>query len=114
MIGELNMVPGLELGRRSGGSATAANRPHVAALAAGSDGRAQAHQAEALHLEAQRLKALLTDPHKRVDMRRDDASGHLVMRIEERATGEMVEQIPSEELVRLYTALRETLIDERA
>lgn len=108
MIGELNMALGLDLGRSSGA------RARAAAPEFGSDRPAQGPEPEALHLEAQRLKALLTDPHKRVDLRRDDASGHVVMRVEERATGEMVEQIPSEELVRLYTALRETLIDEQA
>jgi len=65
-------------------------------------------------LEAQRLKALLTDPSKRVSMHRDGASGHVVMRVEHRTTGEVIDQIPSEDILRLYASMRESLVDERA
>jgi uncharacterized FlaG/YvyC family protein len=65
-------------------------------------------------LEARRLKALVTDPGQRVSMYQDEASGRVVMQVVSRATGEVVEQIPAEELLRLYSALREPLLDERA
>jgi uncharacterized FlaG/YvyC family protein len=69
---------------------------------------------ESDRLEAGRLKALVTDPGHRVSMYQDEASGRVVMQVVSRATGEVVEQIPAEELLRLYSALREPLLDERA
>ena len=43
-----------------------------------------------------------------------EASGHLVLRVQDQATGELVEQIPADALLRLYAALRESLVDEQA
>ena len=63
--------------------------------------------------EAARLRNLLSDPAVRVSVHQDASSGHLVMQVEKRATGEMVEQIPSERLLRLYQSLRESLVDEQ-
>jgi hypothetical protein len=65
-------------------------------------------------LEAARLKALLTDPAMRVSTHHDDDSDRVVLRVQSLTTGEVVEQIPSEELLRLYATLRQTLVDERA
>ena len=70
--------------------------------------------AAAGQLEAQRLKALLTDPAMQVSTHHDEASGHLVLRVQDQATGELVEQIPADALLRLYAALRESLVDEQA
>ena len=64
--------------------------------------------------ETERLKALLTDPATRVSMHRDEASGRIVVRVHDRTTDEVLEQIPADELLRLYAGLRETLVDERA
>jgi len=114
MIGELNIAPGLDLGRGSRAAAGAVARVQTNSPAAGSEPSGGPSPASGEQLEAQRLKALLTDPDKRVGMYRDEASGHVVMQIEDRATGEVVEQIPSADLVRLYAALRESLIDEQA
>lgn len=72
-----------------------------------------AHPGTAEGREAARLRALLSDPAIRVNMHQDTTTGHLVMQVESRATGEMVEQIPSESLLRLYQALRESLVDEQ-
>ena len=69
--------------------------------------------AAAGQLEARRLKALLTDPAMQVSTHHDEASGHIVLRVHDQATGELIEQFPAEELLRLYAALRETLLDER-
>ncbi|HSA82460.1 MAG TPA: flagellar protein FlaG [Geminicoccaceae bacterium] len=65
-------------------------------------------------LEAQRLKALLTDPAMQVSTHADEASGRFVLRVQDRATGELVEQIPADALLRLYAALRASLVDEEA
>jgi hypothetical protein len=66
------------------------------------------------HDEAARLKALLTHPEVQVSTHLDDGSGRFVLQVESLRTGELVEQIPSEELLRLYASLRESLVDERA
>jgi len=63
--------------------------------------------------QAVRLKGLLTDPAMRVSTHHDEASGRVVLEVRKRATGEVVEQIPSDELLRLYAALRESLVDEQ-
>ena len=65
-------------------------------------------------VQATRLRALVTDPGLRVSLRPDEASGRVVMQVVSRGTGEVVDQIPAEELLRLYSALREHLLDERA
>ena len=65
-------------------------------------------------VEVARLKALLTDAAMRVSTHHDAASDRVVLRIESRTTGDVVEQIPSEELLRLYKTLRQSLIDECA
>ena len=61
-----------------------------------------------------RLRALLTDPAMAVSTHHDEASGHVVLRIQDQATGELIEQIPADALLRLYATLRESLVDERA
>ncbi len=69
---------------------------------------------DADRLQADRLRALVTDPGLRVSMHPDETSGRVVLQMVSRATGEVVDQIPAEELLRLYSALREPLLDERA
>jgi hypothetical protein len=64
--------------------------------------------------EAKRLKRLLSDPEMQVSTHYHEPSGHVVMQIQSRTTGDVVDQIPSETLLRLFTALRESLIDETA
>ena len=57
---------------------------------------------------------MLTDPDLRVQTQHDPASGRSVMRFQDRATGETVEQIPAEALLKLYAAIRAPLIDREA
>lgn len=64
--------------------------------------------------ETMRLRSLLTDPGVHVNMVHDQESGRTVLRVQDATTGEVVDQIPSEELLRLYATMRESLIDERA
>jgi FlaG protein len=68
---------------------------------------------EAEHAEAARLRRLLTDSAMRVSTHHDEASGHVVLRVQSRSTGEVVEQIPSDKLLQLYASLRASLVDER-
>ena len=72
------------------------------------------HLIDPNRLQAVRLKALITNPGVRVSMHQDEASGRVVMQVVSRGTGQVVEQIPAEELLRLYSALREPLLDQRA
>ena len=65
-------------------------------------------------IEATHLRTLLTDPAMLVSTHEDEASGRSVLEVRSRATGEVIEQIPSEALLRLYGAMREPLVDERA
>jgi uncharacterized FlaG/YvyC family protein len=65
-------------------------------------------------LEARRLKSLLSNPEMRVSTHYDEASGYLVMQVQSRATGEVVDQIPTEALLRLSASLRESLVDQTA
>jgi uncharacterized FlaG/YvyC family protein len=66
------------------------------------------------HDQAARLRALLTDPNVHVSTHLDDTTGRFVLQVESLDTGKVVEQIPSEELLRLYATLRKSLVDERA
>ncbi|MDF2782274.1 MAG: FlaG protein [Geminicoccaceae bacterium] len=50
----------------------------------------------------------------RVSTHHDDDSDRVVLRVQSLSTGQVVEQIPSEELLRLYATLRQSLVDERA
>lgn len=110
MIGDLMIAASAEPGR-SRASGAAVPSPARAADTAG-PGTAPAGDPE--QLEASRLKALLTDPNMRVSTHRDDSSGHVVMIVQDRGTGEVVEQFPSDKLLRLYAAMREKLVDEQA
>jgi FlaG protein len=103
-------------------SAPARPRPNAMALAAGrsameprsTDGPARPGTEEP---SAARLRALLADPAVRVRAHRDDASARLVLQVLDRATGEVIEQYPPDQLLRFYAALRESLgalVDERA
>jgi flagellar protein FlaG len=66
---------------------------------------------------APRSKGLLADGNVRIRAHRDEASARLVLQVLDRATGELIEQYPPDQLLRLYAALRESLgplVDERA
>lgn len=60
-----------------------------------------------------RLKSLLTDPEMRISTHHDRASGQVVLQVQRESTGELVEQIPSSKLLRLYAMMRESLVDEQ-
>jgi hypothetical protein len=97
MIGDLSIGPAREparasvqgAGARSPGPAPAPTEP------------AETARVDPANAEVGRLKALLTDPGVRVSMHRDDPSGRVV------------EQFPSEKMLRLYATLRESLIDQQ-
>jgi hypothetical protein len=100
-------------GRASSGPTSPSTRDLITRAPAGVASR-RFVAAAGEHEQAARLKALLTDPEVQVSMRLDDDSGHFVLQVHSLATGEVVEQIPSEELLRLYATLRESLVDESA
>ena len=103
-------------------SAPARPRPNAMALAANRSAMEPRSTGErvgpgAEEPSAARLRALLADPAVRVRAHRDDASARLVLQVLDRATGEVIEQYPPDQLLRFYAALRESLgalVDERA
>ncbi len=68
--------------------------------------------------DADQLKARITSPAMRVTTFQDETTGRPVLRIEDRQTGDLVEQYPSERLLRLFAAMRGAggggVIDESA
>jgi uncharacterized FlaG/YvyC family protein len=121
MTGDLTIVapraPGADLaphgqaGRSALARGPSRQLPHSDAGAAELEGRSAPDREQ---VEALRLKRLLSDPSVRVSTHHDDASGRVVLQVQQRATGQLVEQIPSERLLRLYAMIRESLVDEHA
>ena len=64
--------------------------------------------------KADQLKAFVANDKFSLSTYHDDNSGRQVVEVRDQTTGEVVSQYPSEELIRLYTSLRESLVDERA
>jgi hypothetical protein len=81
-----------------------ASRSAVEPHSTGGPGRSSAEEPSAA-----RLKSLLADPAVQVRAHRDDASARLVLQVRDRATGEVIEQYPPDQLLRFYAALRESL-----
>lgn len=64
--------------------------------------------------KAEQLKAFIGDNNVRLSTYHDEASGRSVLEVRDQVTGDVVGQYPSEELVRLYAALRQPLVDQSA
>jgi uncharacterized FlaG/YvyC family protein len=64
--------------------------------------------------KAKQLKAFVSDANMKLSTYHDEASGRDILEVRDQATGELVTQYPSEELIRLYAALRQSLVDESA
>ncbi len=64
--------------------------------------------------EAERLKALISDKNVRLRTYHDEASGRDVLEVRDQTTGDVVSQYPSDDLLRLYAALRQPLVDQNA
>lgn len=64
--------------------------------------------------KAETLRALISNENMQLRTYHDDASGRSVLEVSDQATGEIVSQYPSDELLRLYAALREPLVDQSA
>lgn len=75
-------------------------------------GDAEVNVANAQDLEkAERLRNQISDRNMQLTTYHDEASGHSVLEVTDQATGQVVTQYPSDELLRLYAALREPLVD---
>jgi flagellar protein FlaG len=92
--------------------------PAQAATPMASDGQTSGAGAEGAQSEdlkkAETLRALIGDKNMQLRTYHDEASGHSVLEVSDQATGKVVSQYPSDELLRLYAALREPLVDQRA
>lgn len=64
--------------------------------------------------KAEQLRSFIADDNVRVSTRHDEASGRSIVEVRDQTTGDVVSQYPTEELVRLYAALRESLVDQSA
>ncbi len=75
------------------------------------------HNSEAVSADrqkAEQLKAFIGDESVRLSTYHDEASGRSVLEVRDQITGDIVSQYPSEELIRLYAALRQPLVDQSA
>lgn len=63
---------------------------------------------------AEQLKTFINDENMRLRTYHDESSGRSILEVRDQTTGRVVSQYPSEELIRLYASLRETLIDQHA
>lgn len=78
---------------------------------------ARLRPSETADREVSRLRALLADPKMRISTHHDQGSDRVVLRVLDRATGEVVDQYPPDTLLRLFAALRQAhgaLVDQRA
>jgi len=64
--------------------------------------------------DAKKLQALMDDKNMQFRTHHDEASGRSVLEVSDQKTGKVVSQYPSDELLRLYAALREPLVDRSA
>lgn len=64
--------------------------------------------------KAEQLKAFIGDENMQLRTYHDEASGRSVLEVRDQTTGDVVSQYPSEELIRLYSALRQPLVDQSA
>tara|TARA_Y100001951_G_scaffold104712_1_gene117326 strand:- start:3914 stop:4288 length:375 start_codon:yes stop_codon:yes gene_type:complete len=67
----------------------------------------QAVTAESLGKAVSSIKDFVQSIHRDLDFDLDDASGRMVVRVTDRASGEVVRQIPTEEALRLAENLKE-------
>jgi flagellar protein FlaG len=101
----------------SSGARSAPRNPSAELARTGSAAADNPGQLQGDQQEGARLKALITDPNHRLSTQPDAVTGRVVLRVEDRATGELVEQYPAEELLRLYAAMRDSLgglVDQQA
>ena len=64
--------------------------------------------------KAEQLKAFIGDNSVRLSTYHDEASGRSILEVRDQVTGDVVSQYPSEELVRLYAAFRQSFVDKSA
>jgi hypothetical protein len=122
MTGDLAVTPRPPIVARTPSAAAAAHRPRAVALPvtpSAVEARSTGSPARSTFDEPNppRSKGLLADGNVRIRAHRDEASARLVLQVLDRATGELIEQYPPDQLLRLYAALRESLgplVDERA
>lgn len=62
--------------------------------------------------KAEQLKAFIGDNNMRLNTYHDEASGRSILEVRDQTTGDIVSQYPSEELIRLYAALRQPFVDQ--
>ena len=96
-------------------------RERSAPIAAKAENNQTAHRvdhnsqsASADRKKAEQLKAFIGDTSVRLSTYHDEASGRSILEVRDQITGDVVSQYPSEELIRLYAALRQPFVDQSA
>lgn len=64
--------------------------------------------------KAEQLKAFIGNDDVRLSTYHDEDSGRNILQVRDQVTGDVVSQYPSEELIRLYAALRQPFVDQSA
>ena len=64
--------------------------------------------------KAQQLREFIASEKFNLRTYHDENSGRHIVEVRDQTTGDVVTQYPSEELIRLYTSLRQSLVDQRA
>ena len=64
--------------------------------------------------KADQLRAFVANEKFSLSTYHDESSGRHIVEVRDQATGDVVTQYPSEELIRLYSSLRESLVDQVA
>ena len=110
-------LPGVASSDVNQGSATrlAQSRAGISETSFGQAGGGHVEEGQSEDLQkAEALRALIGDKNMQLRTYHDEASGRSVLEVSDQATGQIITQYPSDELLRLYAALREPLFDRRA
>jgi uncharacterized FlaG/YvyC family protein len=114
MTGDLAVTPRPAIAERSASAPAAFHQPRAMAIAATSfaaepQSTSTPDRPSVDEPGAARLRALLADPAVQVSAHRDEPSARLVLQVRDRATGEIIEQYPPDQLLRFYAAMRASL-----
>ncbi|MEZ5931399.1 MAG: flagellar protein FlaG [Alphaproteobacteria bacterium] len=89
-----------------------ADRPTEGRSAAVLDNANDVDEAD-LHM-AEQLREFVASEKFNLRTYHDEGSGRQIVEVRDQTTGDVVTQYPSEELVRLYASLRQSLVDQQA
>jgi len=111
-IAAINSLPLAAKATHSGPAAHATSANAVAAAApirdAGNAVPEQRSRAESVKAAAEQIESYLRRVNTNLEFSVDEAAGRVVVSVRERATGQLIRQIPSEEALRVAARLEQT------